>query len=176
MKFSVGAIVLTALAVSGFFVHDSSLKNHFKNAFFIGAALNASEIEEKNPDAASLITAQFNSITPENVMKCEVIQPGWDEYHFDLADKYVAYGLKHQMFIVGHTLIWHSQLSPFVKNIKSRDSLLQFMTNHINTVAGRYAGKVNSWDVVNEALNEDGSLRNSIFLEQIRRRLYTQGI
>ena len=48
--------------------------------------------------------------------------------------KYVAYGLKHQMFIVGHTLIWHSQLSPFVKNIQSSDSLLLFMTNHINTV------------------------------------------
>ena len=76
-------------------------------------------------------------------------------------------GQKHNMFIVGHTLIWHSQLSPFVKNIKSSDSLLLFMTNHINTVAGRYAGKVNSWDVVNEALNEDGSLRKSIFLEKL---------
>ena len=63
------------------------------------------------------------------------------------------------MFIVGHTLIWHSQLSPFVNNIKNGDSLLLFITNHINTVAGRYAGKVNSWDVVNEALNRDGSLR-----------------
>ena len=167
MKFSLGAIALTALMAPGFFANDSSLKNHFKNAFFIGAALNVSNIEERNPLAASLITAQFNSISPENVMKCEVIHPGWDEYHFDLADKYVAYGMKHQMFIVGHTLIWHSQLSPFVKNIKSSDSLLLFMTNHINTVAGRYAGKVNSWDVVNEALNEDGSMRNSIFLEKL---------
>jgi len=79
----------------------------------------------------------------------------------------VAYGKKHNMFIVGHTLIWHSQLSPFVAGIKSSDSLLLFMTNHINTVAGRYAGKVNSWDVVNEALNEDGTLRKSIFLEKL---------
>ena len=175
MKFSLGAIALAALMVSGFFAYDSSLKNHFKNDFFIGAALNASDIEERNPLAASLITAQFNSISPENVMKCEVIHPGWDEYHFDLADKYVAYGMKHQMFIVGHTLIWHSQLSPFVKNIKSSDSLLLFMTNHINTVAGRYAGKVNSWDVVNEALNEDGSMRQFDLPGKIGRRLYTQG-
>ena len=167
MKFSLAVIAVAALAVTGFFAYDASLKNHFKNAFFIGAALNASEIEERNPMESSLITAQFNSITPENVLKCEVIHPGWNEYHFDLADKYVAFGLKHQMFIVGHTLIWHSQLSPFVKNIKSADSLLLFMTNHINTVAGRYAGKVNSWDVVNEALNEDGTLRNSIFLEKL---------
>jgi endo-1,4-beta-xylanase len=100
-------------------------------------------------------------------MKCEVIHPGWNEYHFDMADKYVAYGKTHNMFIVGHTLIWHSQLSPFVKNIHSSDSLLLFMTNHINTVAGRYSGKVNSWDVLNEALNEDGSLRNSIFLQKL---------
>ncbi len=146
---------------------DTSLKNAYKNDFLIGTALNIFQIEEKDPFTARLIPAQFNSITPENVMKTEVIHPGWNEYHFDLADKYVAYGKKYKMFIVGHTLIWHSQLPSFVKNIKSSDSLLQFMTNHINTVAGRYTGKVNSWDVVNEALNEDGSLRNSIFLEKL---------
>ena len=148
-------------------VVDSTLKNAFKNDFLIGTALNGSEIEEKVPGALNLIPAQFNSISPENIMKCEVIHPDRDKYNFDLADKYVDYGKKHKMFIVGHTLIWHSQLSPFVKNIKNRDSLLMFMTNHINTVAGRYDGRVNSWDVVNEALNEDGTLRNSIFLEQL---------
>jgi endo-1,4-beta-xylanase len=71
------------------------------------------------------------------------------------------------MFVVGHTLIWHSQLAPFVTKIKSSDSLKQFMIHHITTVAGRYAGKVNGWDVVNEALNEDGTLRQSIFLEKL---------
>ncbi len=145
----------------------ASLKNSFKNYFLIGAAINAAQIEEKEPNAAILIPQQFNSITPENIMKCEVIHPQWDKYNFDLADKYVAYGKKNKMFIVGHTLVWHSQLSPFINNIQSSDSLMMFMTNHINTVAGRYAGKVNSWDVVNEALNEDGTLRKSIFLEKL---------
>src|SRR5664279_3572637 len=187
MKGIFGAITLAAISLTGFLektspefslltimhsdkikaARDSSLKIFFKNDFYIGAALNSSQIEEKDGLAKSLIPAQFNSITPENIMKCEVINPGWNEFHFDLADKYVAYGKKHNMFIVGHTLIWHSQLSPFVKNIHSSDSLLLFMTNHINTVAGRYAGKINSWDVVNEALNEDGTLRNSIFLEKL---------
>jgi endo-1,4-beta-xylanase len=167
MKISFATIALTALTATGFYVLDSSLKNHFKNDFLIGAALNVSEIEETNSTASSLIPEQFNSISPENIMKCEIIHPGWNEYHFDLADKFVAYGIKHKMFVVGHTLIWHSQLSAFVKNIKSSDSLILFMTNHINTIAGRYAGKVNSWDVVNEALNEDGSLRKSIFLEKL---------
>ncbi len=186
MKVFLSAIVITAIIATGFlpksnlrssqiskdareflFVHDSSLKNHFKNDFLIGTALNISEIEERLPEAKVLIPEQFNAISPENIMKCEVIHPEWNVYHFDLADQYVNYGRKHNMFIVGHTLIWHSQLSPFVKNIQSPDSLLLFMTNHINTVAGRYAGKINSWDVVNEALNEDGSLRNSIFLEKL---------
>src|SRR5947208_6121785 len=167
MKFFFRTTAVVALVITGFIANHASLKDHFRNAFFIGTALNVSEIEERNPLEGSLITAQFNAISPENIMKCEIIHPGWDEYHFEMADKYVAFGLKHHMFIVGHTLIWHSQLSPFVKNIQSADSLLLFMTNHINTVAGRYAGRVNSWDVVNEALNEDGSLRQSIFLEKL---------
>ena len=158
---------LKPFAITVINARDTSLKKAFKNDFLIGTALSTVQIEEKDPHAINFIPAQFNAITPENIMKCEVIHPEWNEYHFALADKYVAYGMKYKMFIVGHTLIWHSQLSPFVKKITSRDSLLLFMTNHINTVAGRYAGKVNSWDVVNEALNEDGSLRNSIFLEKL---------
>ena len=147
--------------------NSTSLKEGFKNEFLIGTALNATQIEEKEPNAAALVPQQFNAITSENIMKCEIIHPDWDRYDFDLSDKYVEYGKKHKMFIVGHTLIWHSQLAPFVSKIKSSDSLLMFMTNHINTVAGRYAGKVDSWDVVNEALNEDGTLRNSVFLQKL---------
>ncbi len=142
-----------------------SLKQAYQNDFLIGTALNIPQIEEKESGSVFLIPQQFNAITPENIMKCEVIHPVWDKYNFDLADKYVEYGKKHSMFLVGHTLIWHSQLSPFVSKIKSADSLMQFMINHITTVAGRYAGKIKSWDVVNEALNEDGTLRKSIFLD-----------
>jgi endo-1,4-beta-xylanase len=144
-----------------------SLKSVYKNYFLIGTALDKDQILEKDTGAFTLIPQQFNAITPENIMKCEVIHPQWGEYNFELADKFVAYGKKHNLFIVGHTLVWHSQLAPFVNNITSSDSMLQFITNHINTVAGRYAGKVNSWDVVNEALNEDGTLRNTIFLEKL---------
>jgi endo-1,4-beta-xylanase len=145
----------------------SSLKEAFKNDFYIGTALNNSRIEEKDTVANVLIKQQFNSTTPENIMKCEIIHPAWDKYNFDMADKYVAYGKKNNMFVIGHTLVWHSQLAPFVAKIQSKDSLLLFMTNHINTIAGRYAGKVNGWDVVNEALNEDGTLRKSVFLNKL---------
>jgi endo-1,4-beta-xylanase len=140
------------------------LKDVFKNDFMIGAALNASQIEEKEPNAAVLVPQQFSVLTPENIMKCEIIHPQWDKYNFDLSDKLVEYGNKINAPVVGHTLIWHSQLSPFVRNIKSVDSLKMFFTNHITTIAGRYDGKIKGWDVVNEALEEDGTMRKSIFL------------
>jgi endo-1,4-beta-xylanase len=146
---------------------NNGLKDAYKNYFLIGAALNSPQIEEQEPNAKVLVPQQFNSITPENIMKAEVIHPEWDKYNFDLADKYVAYGKKNNMFVVGHTFVWHSQLPSFITNNISSDSLLLFITNHINTVGKRYAGKINSWDVVNEALNEDGTLRKSIFLEKL---------
>jgi endo-1,4-beta-xylanase len=144
-----------------------SLKETFKADFAIGAALNAEQILEKEPKAAALIPQQFDAITPENIMKAEVIHPEWNRYNFDLADKIVAYGNKHNMQVNGHTLIWHSQLPPFVRRLKDADSVRQYFINHINTVASRYDGKVYSWDVVNEALNEDGTMRKSIFLDKL---------
>lgn len=144
-----------------------SLKEKFKNDFFIGAAINAQQIEEKDSAAAKLIAEQFNALTPENVMKAEIIHPGWDRYNFAMADKLVALAQKNNQVVNAHTLIWHSQLPTFVRAIKNVDSLRMFFTNHITTLAARYDGKVYSWDVVNEALNEDGSLRKSIFLQQL---------
>lgn len=141
------------------------LKTVFADDFLIGAAINADQIMEKDTNALSLLPSEFNSITPENIMKCENIHPEWDKYNFDLADKIVALGDKNDMFTVGHTLVWHSQLSPFVTKIKSKDSLTMFLENHINTIASRYDGKIEAWDVVNEALNEDGTMRKTIFLD-----------
>jgi endo-1,4-beta-xylanase len=145
----------------------SSLKDAFKNDFQIGTALNSAQIEEKDPRAAILIPQQFSAITPENIMKSEVIHPGWDRYNFDMADKIVAYGNKYNIRVNGHTLIWHSQLPAYMRNMKDADSVKKYFTDHINTVAGRYDGKVFSWDVVNEALEEEGSLRKSVFSEKL---------
>jgi endo-1,4-beta-xylanase len=144
-----------------------SLRETFRNDFLIGTALNVPQIEERDPKAAALIPLQFNAVTPENIMKAEVIHPQWDKYNFEMGDKLVAYAQKNNMKVNAHTLIWHSQLPAFVRNIKDADSIKQFFTNHINTVAAHYDGKVFSWDVVNEALEEDGSLRKSIFLQKL---------
>lgn len=144
---------------------SASLKTAFQDDFLIGAALNATQIREEDPKAKALIEREFNSITPENIMKWMHIHPARDSFNFGLPDRFVALGEKHNMFIVGHTLVWHSQLAPWVNDVKDAAEMEAVLTNHIRTIVGRYKGRVNGWDVVNEALNEDGTLRQSVFLK-----------
>jgi endo-1,4-beta-xylanase len=149
-------------------VAQTSLKEAFAGEFFVGAALNTSVFTESNRIEAAIVEKQFNSISPENVLKWESIHPKPGKYDFSLADKYVAFGEKHKMFIIGHNLIWHSQTPDWVfhkpdGSLLDRDTLLARMHEHIATVVGRYKGKIAGWDVVNEALEGDGSLRNSLW-------------
>lgn len=145
-----------------------SLKNAFKNDFMIGVALNQRQFTEQDTNGAALVKRQFNAISPENVMKWESIhpRPGTNGYNFDAADRYVEFGEKNDMFIVGHTLIWHGQTPRWVfqgegTNAITREALLERMRDHIHTVVGRYRGRIKAWDVVNEGLSDDGSLRKS---------------
>ena len=99
-------------------------------------------------------------------MKWESVHPEPDRYDFSATDRYVEFGRKNGMFIIGHNLIWHEQTPKWVfqdekGNPVDRDTLLLRMSNHIFTVVGRYQGKIGGWDVVNEALNEGGTLRKS---------------
>ncbi len=149
-----------------------ALKDAFKKDFLIGAALNESQSSGKGGCAETLIPAQFNTISPENVLKWEPVHPGTNRYNFAPGDQYVDFGLKNKMFIVGHTLVWHSQTPRWVfrddkGNAADRETLLERMHEHIATVVGRYQGKINGWDVVNEALNDDGTLRQSPWLKII---------
>ena len=144
-----------------------SLKETFKKDFLIGTALSAQQIEEKDSGAKRLVPQQFNAATPENIMKAEIIHPQWAKYNFDLADKLIDYAKKNDLKVTAIPLIWHSQIPAFLSEIKDADSLRQYFVNHITTVAGRYDGKLYSWEVVNEALNEDGSLRNTLFLQKL---------
>lgn len=139
------------------------LKEVFSNHFLIGTALSADQIEGKDPRADSLVRKQFNVLTAENSMKSMFLQPQWGKFDFGLGDQLVEYARKNDMPVIGHTLIWHSQLPPYAQQIKSKDSLETFFTGHIQTVAAHYDRKILGWDVVNEALNEDGTLRNSVF-------------
>lgn len=165
-------ISLTAILTTAAFAQQPDLKDAFQGLFRVGAALNQRQFEEKDPRAAGIIAAQFNTISPENVMKWEVIHPRVNGYNFGPADAYVAFGQKYKMFIVGHNLVWHSQVPRWVfQDDKgqplTRDALLERMKEHITTVVTRYKGKIGGWDVVNEALNEDGTLRKSQWLNII---------
>lgn len=149
-----------------------ALKDAFNGHFLIGAALNEAQFSGGNTAQTRLIARQFNSLTPENVLKWERIQPEPGTFRFAPADRFVAFGEEHGMVIIGHTLVWHSQTPRWVfedahgKPV-DRATLLARMSNHIHAVVGRYQGRIKGWDVVNEALNEDGSLRQSPWLKII---------
>jgi len=151
---------------------ESGLKNAMKGKFLIGVAMNSQQITGKDTQANKLIVENFNSIVAENCMKSEVLQPVEGEFDFSLADQFVDFGIRHKMFIVGHTLIWHSQAPKwFFTDEKgqpvSRDVLIERMRKHITTVVNRYKGRVNGWDVVNEAIEDDGSWRKTPFYKII---------
>jgi len=148
------------------------LKDVFQNDFYIGAALSVDQICGRESKAMDLVARQFNSITPENIMKWEEIHPEPERYNFEVSDQYVEFGEKHNMHIVAHALVWFHQTPDWVFQDKSgnplsREALLERMKEHIFTVMGRYKGRIHGWDVVNEAIMKDGSFRKCKWLEII---------
>jgi len=151
---------------------QAALKDAYKDDFYIGAALSADQIIGKEPDAIALVEKHCNSITPENILKWEEVHPEPDRYNFEVPDRYVAFGERHKMHIIGHTLVWHWQTPDWVFQDASgkplsRDGLLARMKDHIFAVMGRYQGRIHAWDVVNEAVMADGSWRKSKWFEII---------
>ena len=149
-----------------------TLRETFKHDFLIGAALNRNQFSERDERGVSIIKTQFNSITPENALKWALVHPATDRYDFAAADAYVRFGEKYHMTVIGHTLVWHNQTPRWVfedgqGKPADRDTLLQRMRDHIFTVVGRYKGRIKGWDVVNEALNQDGTMRQSPWLKII---------
>lgn len=146
-------------------VKDFTLKDVYASDFAIGAAINGSLIKGEDSLGLQLLNREFNSITPENIMKWMHIHPEKESFNFELADKYVELGVAGGFHTVGHTLVWHSQLADWVNSITDSVEMANVLQEHIETIVGRYKGKIKTWDVVNEALNEDGSLRETIFLK-----------
>jgi len=144
-----------------------SLSDRYKDLFHLGAAINEDIILGKDLQSKNIVTSEFNSITPENSLKWMFLQPFPNKFNFGAADKYVELGIKNNMHIVGHALVWHNQLADFMKTTGSRSEFKKHVENHINTVVSRYKGKIDAWDVVNEAFNENGSLRPSVFKNQM---------
>lgn len=133
----------------------------------IGAAVAARPLLNDSLYAQTL-AREFGMLTPENAMKFGPIHPARDRYDFRDADAIVEFAVANGMRIRGHTLVWHNQQPRWLTEEDfSRDELLAILREHITTVAGRYRGKVTAWDVVNEAIGDNGSLRDTIWLRRL---------
>jgi len=165
------ALLMFAAAASAaaLFAADTpktNLAKLYENDFLIGVALPQQVTSERDKTRTDLAASQFNCLTPENLMKWDGMEPQEGQFNWGPADELVKYAQKHKIKIHGHTLIWHSQTPNWVFQDKdgkpaTRELVLKRMKNHIETIMKRYKGKIDAWDVVNEAFNEDGTLRNS---------------
>src|SRR5690606_26324464 len=145
-----------------------SLKVAFEPHFRVGVAVAPFNFG----DAATveLVEQQFNHLSPENLLKWSSVQREPGLYNFESADQYVTFAEERGMTVYGHVLVWHQQVPNWVfqadvanpdSDVVSRDELLARLTEYITTVGGRYGGRIQYWDVVNEAFNDDGSLRDT---------------
>jgi len=151
-------------------VGEKGLKDYFKGDFMIGAAIGDSIFMKKDQEYLDLIAREFNVLTPENCLKWEPVNPKENEWLFDAGDRLIEFAQKNNMEIQGHVLVWHSQVPKEIfvdesgKNV-SKDVLTKRMETHIQTLVGRYKGKIRSWDVVNESITPEDGYRKSKWLE-----------
>jgi len=165
-------LVLMAMACTSQEPAEKGLKDALEGKFYMGAAMGGAQILGKDTATLELIHQHFNSVVAEDCMKSGPIHPEEGKYNFELADQFIEFAQQHEMYTVGHCLVWHSQtprwfFTDSAGNQVSRELLIERMKDHISTVAGRYKGKVHVWDVVNEAFEDDGSWRKTKFYEII---------
>ncbi len=151
-------------------IEEPTLKSVLGDKFLVGVAMNDFQSSGKDSNAVNIVKKHFNAIVAENCMKCQTIHPAENKYDFRQSDGFVKFGEENNMAVTGHCLIWHSQLAPWFcvdkdGNNVSPEVLKLRMKDHIATVVGRYKGRIKGWDVVNEAIMEDGSYRNSRFYQ-----------
>ena len=154
-------------------IPDVALKDAYRDAFLMGVAVNEAIAAGTDTASQRLVLRHFNTVTNENVLKAERVAPTRDGgYRFADADAFVAFGERHDMFVVGHTLVWHNQTPPwFFQDEQGRPNgpaaQLERMRSHIQTVAGRYVGRIDAWDVVNEVVDNDGSYRPTTWVRGV---------
>ena len=108
------------------------------------------------------IVEQCSILVAENSMKWGPIHPFPDKFNFAAADKLMAFAAEHKMQVRGHNLCWHQALPPWFAATVNKQNAEKILVQHIQTVAGRYAGKIHSWDVVNEAIKPKDGLRHGM--------------
>ena len=133
-----------------------------KKKIWIGTSITEGQLNDV--DFIELVKKNYNYLTPENELKWENVHPTRKVYNFKKADKIVEFALSNKMKVRGHTLMWHTQ-NPYwiAKPGTTPEELKEVMRVHISNVVGYYKGKISDWDVVNEAFDENGILRESIW-------------
>ncbi|GAA2389532.1 endo-1,4-beta-xylanase [Streptomyces glaucosporus] len=153
--------------------HSSAKFDRLRDAapkgFYVGTAVagGGHHLEQDYPDPFThdkpyrkLLGQQFSSVSPENQMKWEFIHPERDRYEFGAADAIVDFAKRNKQVVRGHTLLWHSQNPAWLEEGDfTKEELRSILREHITTVVGRYAGKIQQWDVANEIFDEQGNLR-----------------
>jgi endo-1,4-beta-xylanase len=125
---------------------------------YFGVALNSGKLSDTT--YTNIANTEFNSITAENEMKIDATEPNQNQFNFGSADTIFNWGATRSKMVRGHTLAWHSQQPGWMQSM-SGTALRNAMINHINGVMNHYDGQIAYWDVVNEALAEDGTRRQS---------------
>ena len=147
---------------------QEGLKDAVGKYALIGAAINQWQADDSNAAANAVVSQHFNTAVAEDCMKSEVIQPKEGKFRFALADEFVSYCERYHLKPIGHCLVWHSQAPKWfftdsVGQPVSREVMIDRMKKHITKVVSRYKGRIHGWDVVNEAIEDDGSFRKSGF-------------
>ena len=172
IQFATATALLACCALLAGAQAPPALKDVFRDAFTMGVAVNDAIVSGRDAASRELVVRHFRSITAENVMKAAPLNPKPGVWNFSPADAFVAFGEKHGMFIVGHTLVWHNQTPAWffqdeAGNPNTPAAQIERMRRHIEAVAGRYKGRVHAWDVVNEVIDNDGSYRPTTWVKAV---------
>jgi len=161
-----GGLALAQSSAIAWATQATGLAQAFRRSFRIGVAVSNQALDGQADAQLDLVAREFNSVTAENAMKWGVIRPDGINWQWARADRLVDFATRHRMDVLGHTLVWHSQVpaSLFVdadRKPLTREALLAKMQQHIQTLVGRYKGRVWAWDAVNEAIDEGNGWRRS---------------
>lgn len=135
--------------------------------FFIGSTVNYDALQSE-PVYSQTLAREFNMVTAEDSMKFDHTEPQQGVYTFQEGDTILRFAQAHGMQVRGHNLVWYRALPPWLANgTFTRDQLIAILRDHIMTEVSHYRGQINIWDVVNEAIDDNGNLRDSIWLRGI---------